>query len=735
MTFEVRTEFGNLDPEAKRALVAMQHAIKGHLDEQDKRNRRPKRPVTELVEEGSVLAKPGQVVRVQPSDEDIQVVLPPSDPGNGGEDIIVSFEGDGTATGKVLVTSASSSCANPATTTLNTPGSYRFTSTGAPSEGQLAETAAWSGPAPVGLEDLPEVAPQRLLGNNTGASAPPTELTASQVLDWVDSTRGTVPYRGAAAWAGLDPGAIELPIVSKGAGADPVYQQLATAGIADDAVTNAKLANMAAATLKLRASGAGTGDPTDGTITQALDMVGSTRGSLLERGASSWSAITPGTSGLPLVSQGAGADPVYTGLLSSAFAAATAKSVFANATNASAVPAFLAGSAAFQYLRVNSANNALEWATLSGHASTSIVYTSDTFVRAALTGDVTASQNANATTIANDAVTNAKAANMATAKLKGRTTTGTGDPEDLTLVNSTTDSWNVGTGGSISIERAALTGEVTASANANACTITRSTNFQSSPWTGDHQFNGQVLLGTVTTSSSTGSINVTLGATSTRVLLSGTGTITVGTMSGAADGRVVVVEFSGTGTHTITHDASTADAFSCPGNVDLVINGRGAVVCLARLGGANNWKIVGISNDMLQGTNTWTAVNTFSSTIALGQKVTFTGPISPTAISADQNDYTPTGWSTANLVRLSTNSGTARTLTGAAAGSAGELKWLVNLGPGDIKLDAASTSSTAANRWLHVSGTTFTISVNGVCGILYDGTSSRWRPIAPNLII
>jgi hypothetical protein len=45
------------------------------------------------------------------------------------------------------------------------------------------------------------------------------------------------------------------------------------------------------------------------------------------------------------------------------------------------------------------------------------------------TGDVTGST---ALTIANDVVTNAKLANMATATIKGRTTAGTGDPEDLT---------------------------------------------------------------------------------------------------------------------------------------------------------------------------------------------------------------------------------------------------------------------------------------------------------------
>jgi hypothetical protein len=56
-----------------------------------------------------------------------------------------------------------------------------------------------------------------------------------------------------------------------------------------------------------------------------------------------------------------------------------------------------------------------------------------------LTGDVTGSGTGSfAATIANDAVTNAKLANMATATIKGRTTAGTGDPEDLTGTQATT---------------------------------------------------------------------------------------------------------------------------------------------------------------------------------------------------------------------------------------------------------------------------------------------------------
>lgn len=52
-------------------------------------------------------------------------------------------------------------------------------------------------------------------------------------------------------------------------------------------------------------------------------------------------------------------------------------------------------------------------------------------------GDVTVSSSGTAWAIDNDVVTNAKLANMATATFKGRTTAGTGDPEDLTVTQAT----------------------------------------------------------------------------------------------------------------------------------------------------------------------------------------------------------------------------------------------------------------------------------------------------------
>lgn len=56
--------------------------------------------------------------------------------------------------------------------------------------------------------------------------------------------------------------------------------------------------------------------------------------------------------------------------------------------------------------------------------------------RAALSGDVTAAAGSNTTVIADNAVTNAKAANMNNGTIKARVTSGAGDPEDITAAQA-----------------------------------------------------------------------------------------------------------------------------------------------------------------------------------------------------------------------------------------------------------------------------------------------------------
>jgi hypothetical protein len=97
---------------------------------------------------------------------------------------------------------------------------------------------------------------------------------------------------------------------------------------------------------------------------------------------------------------------------------------------------------------------------ISVSGATGAVTITNSSPNATHTGDVT---GATALTIANDAVTNAKAANMAVNTIKGRISTGTGDPEDLTAANVRTI-LNVANGAT------ANTGTVTSVATNNGLT-------------------------------------------------------------------------------------------------------------------------------------------------------------------------------------------------------------------------------------------------------------------------
>ena len=83
-----------------------------------------------------------------------------------------------------------------------------------------------------------------------------------------------------------------------------------TIGLAGAGVTNAYLATMSAGTVKANVTG-GSAQPTDATPSGVLDIIGSTRGSILYRGAADWSALPPGTAGYVLGTGGTGTDPVW----------------------------------------------------------------------------------------------------------------------------------------------------------------------------------------------------------------------------------------------------------------------------------------------------------------------------------------------------------------------------------------------------------------------------------------
>ena len=71
--------------------------------------------------------------------------------------------------------------------------------------------------------DAKFAATQKVFGRKTAGAGDAEEVSASELLDWLGSTRGAILYRGAAGWAILTPGTSGYVLTSGGAGADPSY--------------------------------------------------------------------------------------------------------------------------------------------------------------------------------------------------------------------------------------------------------------------------------------------------------------------------------------------------------------------------------------------------------------------------------------------------------------------------------------------------------------------------------
>jgi hypothetical protein len=108
-------------------------------------------------------------------------------------------------------------------------------------------------------------------------------------------------------------------------------------------------------------------------------------------------------------------------------------------------------------------------------------------------------------------------------------------------------------------------------------------------------------------------------------------------------------------------------------------------------------------------------------TVRLGTHAS--GVVSPAEITADQNNYAPTGHAAAFVLRLTADE--ARTITGLAGGVAGRMLLLCNVGAEPITLANADTDSSEANRFALADD--YTLEPGAACWLYYDGTSSRWR--------
>ena len=139
-----------------------------------------------------------------------------------------------------------------------------------------------------------------MLANISGGSAAPVPATVSRLFDSVfGATQGAVLYRSASAWVMLTPGTSGQILTTGGAAANPAWA---------NAPAGAPIANL----LLLANISGSTAAASGNTLSNILDAVlGSSRGMLVYRGASGWTALAPGTTGQVLQTGGAAGDPSW----------------------------------------------------------------------------------------------------------------------------------------------------------------------------------------------------------------------------------------------------------------------------------------------------------------------------------------------------------------------------------------------------------------------------------------
>lgn len=166
-------------------------------------------------------------------------------------------------------------------------------------------------------------------------------------------------------------------------------------------------------------------------------------------------------------------------------------------------------------------------------------------------------------------------------------------------------------------------------------------------------------------------------------------------------------------------------ATSCPTNVttayqdQICIDPSGIWICKTpAAGGATDIA----NNPLCNQSAEWELVTSVST-----GAIAWSGDITPPQITAAQHNYTPTGLSTASVLRLSTNA--TQDLTGIAGGLDGRWLVLVNVGSQSLTLRSESSSSTPANRFALTAD--ITMLPNALVLLLYDitGPNPRWRAL------
>lgn len=184
-------------------------------------------------------------------------------------------------------------------------------------------------------------------------------------------------------------------------------------------------------------------------------------------------------------------------------------------------------------------------------------------------------------------------------------------------------------------------------------------------------------------------------------------------LTGGAAGRLVVIHNVGSFNLVVKNadsGSTAANRFAISADVTLTPDQSLALIYDAT---SSRWRLFGGSGSGGGG----------GTVTDLPSSLTLSGDISPSQITSNQNDYSPTGLSTATVLRVNTDA--SRNLTGLAGGADGRIAVILNIGSFNLVLKNADSGSSTGNRF--AIGADLTLGADQGVALIYDSTSSRWR--------
>lgn len=176
----------------------------------------------------------------------------------------------------------------------------------------------------INTSQLPTAGNNTIIANISGVSSQPVPNTLSSIIDSaISNTQGVILYRNASAWVALPTGTNGQVLTTGGAAANPAWTTVTGTGTVTSVATGTGLTGGAITTTgtisfasiadqRILANTSGSSNPPVATqMTTLLDIIGSTQGQVLYRGASNWAALSAGTNGQFLQTTGAGSSPQW----------------------------------------------------------------------------------------------------------------------------------------------------------------------------------------------------------------------------------------------------------------------------------------------------------------------------------------------------------------------------------------------------------------------------------------